>query len=243
MKKLTTLLLLVATLTTYAKKPLYQYVRISTSKGECIVRLYNQTPLHRDNFVKLANAGYFNGTLFHRVINGFMVQGGDPTSKNAQPGQLIGEGGPGYTIKAEFSDSLFHKKGALAAARDNNPEKASNGSQFYLVQGRTYTDEELNRLEQIRLNGRKIPAWQREIYKTVGGTPFLDQNYTVFGEIVKGLPMVDSIAQVATDSNNRPLEDVKMQVSVLKKREVRQLEKELMQGTFKKKLFMNIKLF
>jgi peptidyl-prolyl cis-trans isomerase B (cyclophilin B) len=211
---------------TYAAKPKYQYVKISTSKGECIIRLYNETPQHRDNFLKLAKEGYYNGTIFHRVIKDFMIQGGDPDSKNATPEAMLGNGGPTYTIPAEFRDSLFHKKGVLAAARDNNPEKASSGSQFYLVQGKVFTDEQLDNVEKNRLK-HKIPADQREVYKTLGGTPHLDRNYTVYGEVVKGIEMVDSIASVETGKADRPKEDVKMMVTVLKKREAKRLEKEL----------------
>lgn len=216
-------------------------MRIHTDQGECIVRLYNKTPKHRDNFIKLANQGFYNGTLFHRVIQGFMIQGGDPDSKNAAPGTLLGNGDLGYTIPAEFNDSLFHKKGALAAARDNNPAKASNASQFYLVQGKKFTDAELDKVEQLRLNGRKIPEWQRQVYKTIGGAPHLDQNYTVFGEVVKGLDLIDSIAAMPTDANARPLTDVKMEVSVLKKREAKKLEKELLKKAFRSKLIMDNK--
>jgi peptidyl-prolyl cis-trans isomerase B (cyclophilin B) len=211
---------------TYAAKPKYQYVKISTSKGDCIVRLYNETPLHRDNFLKLTKEGYYNGTIFHRVIKNFMIQGGDPDSKNATPEAMLGNGGPAYTIPAEISDSLFHKKGVLAAARDNNPEKASSGSQFYLVQGKVLTDEQLDNLEKTRLK-HKIPADQREVYKTMGGTPHLDRNYTVYGEIVKGIEIVDNIASVETGKADRPKKDVKMMVTVLKKREAKRLEKEL----------------
>lgn len=194
--------------------------------GECIIRLYDETPQHRDNFLKLAKKGLYNGSLFHRVIKDFMIQGGDPDSKTAKPGTPLGEGTLGYTIPAEFRDSLFHKKGVLAAARDNNPEKASSGSQFYLVQGKIFTDTQLDNLENTRLMF-KIPLWQREIYKTRGGTPHLDRSYTVYGEVVKGIALIDQIAMVKTDQNNRPLEDVKMTVSILKRREVRKLEKEL----------------
>ena len=156
-----------------------------------------------------------------------MIQGGDPNSKTATAGQSLGDGDLGYTIDAEFIPNLFHRKGVLAAARDNNPEKASSASQFYLVQGKKYTDAELDAVEKGRLAGRKIPAEQREIYKTVGGTPFLDQTYTVYGEVVKGLEMVDKIADLPVGANNRPVEDVKMQVSLLKKSEVRKLLKSL----------------
>ena len=213
----------------YAAKPKYQYIKISTAKGECVVRLYNETPLHRDNFLKLAKEGYYNGTIFHRVIKDFMIQGGDPDSKNATPDAMLGDGGPTYTIPAEFRDSLFHKKGVLAAARDNNPEKASSGSQFYIVQGKVLTDEQLDKIEKNRLQ-HKIPEYQREVYKTIGGTPHLDRSYTAYGEVVKGLEMIDSIANVATGTANRPKEDVKMTVTVLKKREAKKLEKALIKA-------------
>lgn len=212
---------------TWAAKPRNQYVEIRTTLGACTVRLYNETPLHRDNFLKLVKAKFYNDLLFHRVIEAFMIQGGDPNSKNAAEKQVLGDGDIGYTIPAEFRDSLFHKKGALASARDNNPEKASSGAQFYLVQGRVFTDDELDRMEEGRLEGRKIPESQREVYKTIGGVPHLDQNYTVFGEIVKGIEMVDDIAAVPTDKMDRPVADQKMEVRILKRREVKRLEKEL----------------
>lgn len=213
----------------WAAKPRNQYVEISTTLGTCTIRLYNETPLHRDNFLKLVKSRFYNGLLFHRVIENFMIQGGDPNSKYAAEKQILGEGDIGYTIPAEFQDSLFHKKGALASARDNNPEKASSGAQFYLVQGRVFTDDELDRMEEGRLEGRKIPQSQREVYKTIGGVPHLDQNYTVFGEIVKGIEMVDAIAAVPTDKMDRPIVDQKMEIRILKRREVRRLEKELNQ--------------
>lgn len=207
-------------------KPKHQYVKMETSMGTCIIKLYNETPLHRDNFIKLAKRHVFDGTLFHRVISNFMIQGGDPDSRNAKPGALLGEGDLGYTVPAEFRDSLFHKKGVLAAARDDNPEKASSASQFYLVQGKKFTDEQLNSLETNRLKA-KIPDWQREIYKSIGGTPHLDRTYTVYGEVVKGLEMIDSIAATPIGANDRPVTDIKMTVIVLKRREARRLEKEL----------------
>jgi cyclophilin family peptidyl-prolyl cis-trans isomerase len=222
---------------TFAAKPKHSYIRIKTSKGESIILLYNETPKHRDNFLKLAKRGFYNGTLFHRVIKDFMIQGGDPNSRHALPGAELGEGDIGYKIDAEFRDSLFHKKGVLAAARDDNPEKSSNGSQFYIVHGKTYTDSELDRIEQERLH-HKIPVWQREVYKTLGGSPHLDQNYTVYGEVVKGIEMVDAITAVDTDNNNRPKENIPMEVSILKKREVKKFEKELVQDAFRKKLIM-----
>src|SRR5690606_8107188 len=147
----------------------------------------------------------------------FMVQGGDPESRRAKPGAQLGNGSVGYTVPAEFQLDLFHKKGVLAAARDNNPAKASDGCQFYIVQGKKFTDGQLDTLEQTRLGGRKIPLDQREVYKTLGGTPHLDQNYTVFGEVIKGMEVIDSIAAVKTDRNNRPLQDVRMKVRLKKK--------------------------
>lgn len=208
-------------------KPGHNYVRIKTNKGECIIMLYNQTPKHSANFLKLASEGFYNGTLFHRVIKEFMIQGGDPDSKTAKSGQTLGEGDLGYRIDAEFRDSLFHKKGVLAAARDNNPEKASSASQFYIVQGKKWTDEALEEVRINRMNGREIPLAQRLVYKKIGGAPHLDQNYTVFGELVKGLDMVDNIAAVKTSAGDRPVEDVSMEISILKKREVRKLEKQM----------------
>lgn len=204
------------------------YLELSTVYGSAVIRLYDETPLHRDNILKLVREGFYDSLLFHRVIEDFMIQGGDPNSRDASPGDRLGEGeAPGPRIPAEFRDSLFHKKGVIAAARDNNPEKASSNCQFYIVQGKVFTDEQLDRLEQTRLGGRHIPAWQREVYKTIGGTPHLDQSYTVFGEVVRGLDMVDEIAAVETDSFDRPREDVRMSIRELSRREVRRLENEL----------------
>lgn len=186
-------------------------LKIETSKGAMTVKLYNETPQHRDNFIKLAKEGYYNGVLFHRVIKEFMIQGGDPDSKNAAPGQRLGEGGPDYTIPAEFNQNLYHKKGALAAARTAdqiNPQKASSGSQFYIVQGKTFTDDQLDQIAnyyQIQFTPQ-----QRNVYRTIGGTPFLDMNYTVFGEVIEGMSVIDMIASVQTDRDNRPVEDVKI---------------------------------
>lgn len=193
--------------------------------GECVVMLYNQTPKHRDNFLKLTKEGFYNGTLFHRVIKNFMIQGGDPDSKSATPGQQLGSGDLGYRVDAEFRDSLFHKKGVLAAARDNNPEKASSASQFYLVHGKIFTDEELEKTRITRMGGKQIPESHRAIYKTLGGTPHLDGNYTVYGEIVQGLETVDLIASTPTSSTDRPIKDIPMEVSILSKREARKVEK------------------
>ncbi len=206
------------------KKDRKRDVEIVTNYGTLLVRLSDATPLHRDNFLRLAKAHYFDGTLFHRVIERFMIQGGDPDSRHSATGQPLGNGGPGYTIPAEFSPSLFHHKGALAAAREGdavNPSRASSGSQFYIVQGRVFTDAGLDSLETYRLQGRKIPAEQREAYRTVGGAPHLDQGYTVFGRVVKGIEVVDSIAAVPTSKaadRDRPLEDVVIEKVRLVKR-------------------------
>ncbi len=182
-----------------------------------VVKLYNETPLHRDNFIKLATDGFYNGTLFHRVIKGFMIQGGDPDSKAAVAGAQYGNGGPGYTIPAEFNKACFHKKGALAAARlgdRENPQRASSGSQFYIVQGKTYSNLELNQMEQQA--GSRIPSEHKEVYMNQGGTPFLDlMGYTVFGEIVMGMEIIDKIAAVQTQPGDRPVEDIKMTVTVV----------------------------
>jgi peptidyl-prolyl cis-trans isomerase B (cyclophilin B) len=178
------------------------------------VRLYDKTPKHRDNFIKLANEHFFDSLLFHRVINGFMIQGGDPESKNVLPGAMLGNGDVGYTIPAEFDTALYHKKGALAAARTNNPEKASSGCQFYLVQGRPYGDDELNNIEMQM--GTKFSAAKHKMYKTIGGTPFLDMNYTVFGEVESGLNVIDKIAGVPKDGSDRPIGNVRMKIVVLK---------------------------
>ena len=235
MKKLFTLFLSLCFIASFAAKPKNQYVKISTNKGEVVIKLYNETPLHRDNFLKLTKEKYFDGTLFHRVIKAFMIQGGDPNSRDAKPEESLGNGGPKYTIPAEFNDNLFHKKGVLAAAREgdsSNPLKASSGSQFYIVQGKIWNDLTLNAVETNRMKF-KIPEWQRQIYKTIGGTPHLDRNYTVFGEVVSGLEMVDNIAAEPTGKGDRPKEDVKMTISVLKKKEVRKLEKVLKKAAVK----------
>lgn len=157
---------------------------IHTDLGDMQGILYNETPLHRDNFVKLVKSGYYDGTLFHRVIPGFMIQGGDPGSKTAKPDQRLGTGGPGYTIPAEFNPSLKHKRGALAAARTNNPQKASSGSQFYIVEPEK-------------------------------GTHFLDNEYTVFGEITSGLDVITKIASVEKGQNDRPVKDIKMTIKII----------------------------
>lgn len=192
-------------------------VKIKTDSGTIVIRLYDKTPLHRDNFIKLANEHFFDSLLFHRVMYQFMIQGGDPNSKNAQPGQMLGSGDIGYTIPAEFDTTLIHKKGALAAARmpDNvNPEKASSGCQFYIVQGRQWSDLDLNNIELQR--PAKYTPGQRNAYKTIGGYPPLDMNYTVFGEVESGLDVVDRIASVPVAPGNRPYGDVRMYIEVIK---------------------------
>jgi cyclophilin family peptidyl-prolyl cis-trans isomerase len=190
-------------------------VEIITPMGRMVAKLYNGTPKHRDNFLKLASEGYYDGLLFHRVIEGFMIQGGDPDSRGAAPGVPLGQGGPGYTIDAEFRPEYIHKKGALAAARlgdQMNPQRASSGSQFYIVQGSIQGPNSLGPLEQQ--NGAYTPE-QRDIYYTLGGTPFLDRTYTVFGEVIEGLEVIDKIAAVQKGGADRPTEDVPMQVRVL----------------------------
>ena len=209
---------------TLKKKDRKRDVLLQTSMGDIVIRLSDSTPLHRDNFLKLVKVGFYDSILFHRVIKSFMIQSGDPDSKTAPAGIPLGNGGPSYTIPAEFRTTLFHKKGVIAAARqgDNvNPLKASSGSQFYIVQGKKFTDTELDALETSRMNGRKIPADQREVYKTTGGTPHLDQGYTVFGEVIKGIDVVDKIAAVQTSmgaDRDRPLENVKIIKASLVKR-------------------------
>jgi cyclophilin family peptidyl-prolyl cis-trans isomerase len=192
-------------------------VKITTNMGVIVLKLYNETPAHRDNFIKLAEEGYFDGTMFHRVIRQFMIQGGDPASKDAPAGQPLGSGGPGYTIEAEITPALFHKKGALAAARMGdqvNPERRSSGSQFYIVQGKVYTPEEIAAMEQQMR--KEFTPEQRIAYTTVGGTPHLDGAYTVFGEVTEGFDVVERISLVATNPANRPNEDIVMKVEVLK---------------------------
>ena len=209
---------------TIKKKDRKRDVLIQTTMGDIVLRLSDSTPLHRDNFLKLVKVGYYDSVLFHRVIKDFMIQGGDPNSIRAAAGQPLGNGGPGYTVPAEFRKTLFHKKGALAAARmgDNvNPTKASSGSQFYIVQGKVFRSGELDTLEMRRLGGRKIPVEQRQVYTSIGGTPHLDQGYTVFGEVVKGLDVVDKIAAVQTSKAqdlDRPVQDVRIIKSKLIKR-------------------------
>lgn len=241
-------------------------VTFKTPYGDMVAILYNETPKHKENFIKLAKEHYFDSTLFHRVIQGFMIQGGDPNSKNAAPGARLGNGGPAYTIPAEFNPNLFHEKGALSAARTDNPKKESSGSQFYIVQGTVLRTDDLEALKYNQQNlmtglrkmfdmadfkplldsvnklyyagdmqayqkrlfelaprvekvtGLKIinpiTEEKKKIYTTLGGSPHLDGEYTVFGKVIKGLEVLDKIAAVAKDPNDRPLEDVRMTVTV-----------------------------
>ena len=180
-------------------------VVITTTYGDIELFLYDNTPKHRDNFIKLAKEHFYDSTLFHRIIPSFMIQGGDPGSKNAPAGKMLGDGDVGYRVPAEINDSSFHKRGALAAARDNNPEKSSSGCQFYIVVGKKYTDAELDKITQR--TGRKFTASQRAAYKTIGGTPQLDGNYTVYGEVTKGMDIVDKIIAQPRNSMDRPNND------------------------------------
>ena len=190
-------------------------VKITTDSGIIVVKLYDSTPLHRDNFVKLVKEGFYDSLMFHRIIQGFMIQGGDPTSKNAQQGAMLGGGGGDMIrIPSEFRKSLIHKKGALAAARDGNPEKASSACQFYIVQGKVLSDAELDMMEQ-RI-GSKYSLAQRNIYKKIGGTAMLDQDYTVFGEVISGLEVVDKIASAPKAPGDRPIGDIRMKMEVVK---------------------------
>ena len=199
-----------------------QKVKIETTEGDITLLLYDDTPLHRDNFIKLVKAKFYDGVLFHRVINEFMIQGGDPNSKNAEPGKMLGDGDVGYTIPAEFkTPQIYHKRGALAAARegdDTNPEKASSGCQFYIVVGKQFTNEQLDQMEASKIDKHghandstyKFSEQARIDYTTIGGTPHLDGNYTVYGEVLTGIDVVDKIAQARTNRADRPREDIRI---------------------------------
>ncbi len=195
-------------------------VTIGTPAGDMTVLLSEKAPLHRENFIRLAKEGFYDGLLFHRVIEGFMIQGGDPESRDAPAGAPLGNGSHGPRIPAEFNPGLYHKKGALAAARDNNPRKESSGCQFYIVQGKKWKEEELDR--QIERASRKPAEDQRKTYTSLGGTPHLDGNYTVFGEVIDGLDVIDKVASAKTDARNRPVENIpmKVQVKVWKKKKI-----------------------
>ena len=239
-------------------------VKIQTMLGDIVVRLYDETPIHRDNFVKLVKEGYYDGTLFHRVIKDFMIQGGDPDSKGAPAGKMLGVGGPNYTLEAEIKDGLFHKRGALAAARQGdevNPERRSSGSQFYIVWGQVYNEGQLRqyakqmRMQKVqaafnelaaqhrdeimqmrrernraglqelqdklvaeaeaKVTGEGLTEEQRKVYSTIGGTPHLDGQYTVFGEVEEGLDVVETIQNTATGRGDRPIDDIEMKISFI----------------------------
>ena len=196
-------------------KPKEELILIETDYGNMKIALYDSTPIHKENFLKLAKEGYYDGTLFHRVISGFMIQGGDPESIGAPANKPLGAGGPGYTLENEIG--AYHFKGTVAAARrggPGNPEKRSSGSQFYIVQGKPVTEGQLNSMAQMK----NITYSPEDIarYTTNGGTPFLDDDYTVFGEVVEGMDVIDKIAAVQTAPGDRPLKDVTMKVSVIK---------------------------
>ncbi|MFY7651922.1 MAG: peptidylprolyl isomerase, partial [Chitinophagaceae bacterium] len=192
---------------------------IETPFGNMVAKLYNETPLHRDNFLKLIDQQFYDSLLFHRVIKNFMIQGGDPTSKYADSITPVGSGSaPGERIPAEFQNKFFHKKGALAAARDNNPERASSNCQFYIVQGKKYDSTEIKSVLSRVLAANPSFNYQKqqlEVYERIGGTPFLDQSYTVFGEVISGLEVIDKIAEQKTKPGDRPIKDIRMKISRL----------------------------
>lgn len=179
---------------------------IETNLGKIRIRLYNNTPLNSGNMLRLALLNYYNGTMFHRCIPNFMIQGGDPESKNATPGQALGRGGLEYTVPAEINKQNFHRRGALGVARGQTPDKSGSACQFYIVTGRVFTNTELSHIS--RMTGINFTDEQLDVYTTIGGAPHLDGNYTVFGEVEEELEIIDKISHVARDNNDRPLEDV-----------------------------------
>ena len=203
-------IILVASLICFTAASFAQKYRakLTTEYGTMVIQLSDKTPKHRDNFVKLAKDHFYDGLLFHRVIPGFMIQGGDPNSKNAKPGEMLGNGDVGYRIDAEFNPELYHRRGALAAARDNNPAKASSGCQFYIVDGKKFNEEELAGIQKA--NHQNYTNKQKEVYATEGGAPHLDGNYTVFGQVTKGLDIIDKIANQPRNKMDRPDEDQKI---------------------------------
>ncbi len=212
MKKISFILLFLSIWISVFCQNSYPNVVLETSEGYLVFKLYDETPMHCDNFLKLVREGYYNNQLFHRVIKDFMIQAGDPATKNSKPDEKLGSGGPGYTIPAEFNINYYHKRGALAAARlsDNiNPGKESSGSQFYVVQGKKYTSSQLNNMVS---QGKHIPFnnEQIEAYTSIGGTPHLDYNYTVFGELIDGFDVLDKISAKPTDKYNRPIDDIRI---------------------------------
>lgn len=200
------------------KKDLRPHVRFETTMGQITVALFNETPLHRDNFLKLVREHYYDSLLFHRIIPDFMIQSGDPDSRRAPRGKVLGDGGPGYTLPAEIRvPDLYHWRGALAAARegdDVNPERRSSGSQFYIVYGRPFTQQKLSdinsEIERATDGTVSLTPEMRQDYETRGGAPHLDGQYTVFGEVVEGLDVVKKMERVKTDRNDRPLQDVRI---------------------------------
>lgn len=213
-KTLLSLFAILITITSFAQK---NKISIETEYGKIVIMLYDNTPLNTNNMVKLAKEHYYDSTIFHRCIPQFVIQGGDSTSKHAKPGDMLGEGGLGYTVPAEINDTDYHKRGALGVARDNTPDKSGSACQFYIVVGKKFTDDELDKLS--KRSGRQYSAAQREVYKTQGGTPHLDGNYTVFGEVIEGMDIVDKIANEPRDKHDRPLKDIRMlKVRVVKKK-------------------------
>lgn len=213
-KRSLTILTLLTTLTLFSMSGMSQSTKvlIKTTMGDITVLLYDDTPMHKDNFIDLVKKGTYNGLLFHRVIPNFMIQSGDLDSKDAKPGQRLGSGSPGYTVPAEFKPERIHKKGALAAARQGdhvNPQKASSGSQFYIVVGKKWSLKELEHMENVGYHP-KFTEEQKKIYMEQGGYPSLDYGYTVFGEVTQGLDVVEAISQVKRDGNDRPREDIKI---------------------------------
>ncbi|MEO5996931.1 MAG: peptidylprolyl isomerase [Chitinophagaceae bacterium] len=206
------------------KNDLKKDVEMITDDGTMVIRLSDSTPLHRDNFLKLVNKHFYDGILFHRVIQNFMIQAGNPATKPSAKTQKPAKSIAGYTIPAEFVSSLFHQKGAIAAARegdDANPDKASSGTQFYIVQGKIFSDQGLDSVQTFRLQGRNLPLPQREIYKTVGGTPHLDMNYTIFGRVISGQDVIDKIAAEPTSGRqggDKPVKEIRILKASLIKR-------------------------
>lgn len=218
-------LTLACTATAQAARPTPKTrVEIRTTVGTIVVALYNETPLHRDNFLKLVKEQYYDSTLFHRVVPGFMIQGGDPDSKrNTDHMTALGSGGPGYTLPAEIDPLFIHKKGALAAVRladDENPERRSSGSQFYIVDGSEWSATDLDRISERRNiqdpgHEHHYSAEQVKAYAELGGSPHLDGAYTIFGEVIEGWDVIDTICKVSCDQQDRPLTDVRMWMRVL----------------------------